>query len=322
MIPAVLFLAALAAGCEGDAIRTYRVPRPEPVRLLAAIVPQGKDMWFFKLVGPASAVGQENEAFTQFVRSLRFTGEKDEPVRWTVPEGWQKQPVSGMRYAAFRLGPNGALPELTVFRLGKSPLLDNVNRWRQRDLGLKPIKEDELGKVTEKLADSDLDVTMVDMIGPGTARGRSMRSPHPTRMGRGEDATWTVPSGWKKLPLKEFQKAHFQAGEGVRAFVTQMAPRFANLAMNINRWREKVGLPEVDDEEAARQPSRDIRVGGSPGKYFDIKGPKLRTLIVMVVRDEASWFFRIEGPSAAVAAQKKAFEEFVRSVKFTGGSDE
>jgi hypothetical protein len=315
----------LLAGCDNDQVRQYRVPReapPEPVRLLAAIVPHGKEMWFFKLLGPAGAVGEHRESFVEFVRSVRFTGDADDPIQWQAPGGWQKQPVSGMRYAAFLLGRNGRPPELTVFRFDKSPVLDNVNRWRNLDLGLKPISEKELGEVTQKLEVGDLEVTMVDMTGPGARKGRPMGAPHPPVMGRGEDATWTAPKGWQKLPLQQFQKAHFQAGEGeraARAFVTQMPARFASLTANINRWRDKVGLPEVDDEEAAKQPVKELRVGGSPAKYFDIKGPKLRTLVVMVVRDQASWFFRMEGPSAAVAAQKNAFEEFVRSVKFSGG---
>jgi hypothetical protein len=41
-------------------------------RLLAVMVPRGKRVWFFKMVGPAAAVAQQKTAFDTFVQSVRF----------------------------------------------------------------------------------------------------------------------------------------------------------------------------------------------------------------------------------------------------------
>src|SRR5262245_52047945 len=88
--------ALLVAGCQQDEIQRYRAAKPEPpapaapeqtaapgekgsVRMLAAILPQGERSWFVKLVGPTDAVAPYTEAFEQFVRSLRLTGNADRP---------------------------------------------------------------------------------------------------------------------------------------------------------------------------------------------------------------------------------------------------
>src|SRR5438094_98141 len=53
----LLALAALA-GCQPEAITTYRVPHVQkaPPRLLGAIAPVGESVWFLKLTGPAPEV--------------------------------------------------------------------------------------------------------------------------------------------------------------------------------------------------------------------------------------------------------------------------
>ena len=127
-----LTLAAL--GCQEE-IRRYEVPKPEPVaaeapklgqspvRMLVAMVPHGERTWFFKLVGPADTVGQQQEAFDRFVQSVRFTTQADKPLEWKVPDGWSAAGDAGkpaamiQRYATFHMGPSDQQGELTVTAL-------------------------------------------------------------------------------------------------------------------------------------------------------------------------------------------------------------
>jgi hypothetical protein len=181
----LLFLCSFAAvfliGCQEDEIRHYQVPKPETptpadqakVRLLAAIIPQGDNTWFFKLAGPAQQVEEHADAFQRFVQSVRFRNESRNPIDWKVPEGWRVQGGSGLgRYATFRLGPKDRPLELRVNRFGREAgtLLDNVNRWRHLDLGLPKITEQELGAVTRKLEVNGVAVTLVEMTGPGNRK--------------------------------------------------------------------------------------------------------------------------------------------------------
>jgi hypothetical protein len=43
-------------------------------RMLGAVVPHGGQTWFFKMTGPADAVGRQRDAFEAFLKSVRFDG--------------------------------------------------------------------------------------------------------------------------------------------------------------------------------------------------------------------------------------------------------
>ncbi len=43
----------------------------KPTRILGAIVPNGSDTWFFKLMGPDTLVANEKPAFLEFLRTIR-----------------------------------------------------------------------------------------------------------------------------------------------------------------------------------------------------------------------------------------------------------
>lgn len=191
-------LAALLwlAGCQDEEIRRYQVPKPETLqkdvpttdklqRLLGLIVPHGDRVWFFKLVGPQQLIAEQEEKFDGFIQTIRFQESRAEPITWKVPDGWQQEAGAGMRYATLHLGPKDQPLEMTVTALPRereaASVLENVNRWRGQ-LGLKPIPETELGRVSKEVKVGDTSATRVDMTGPGG--GRTGMSP-PFAPGRG-----------------------------------------------------------------------------------------------------------------------------------------
>ena len=123
---AIAGLSLLAAlGCQ-DEIRSYQVPKPEPiaeapsagkapVRMIVAMVPHGERTWFFKLTGPAETVAQQQEAFDKYVQSVHFTDQAGKPFETKVPEGWRasdtgKANAMVQRYATFHMGPRTKPP--------------------------------------------------------------------------------------------------------------------------------------------------------------------------------------------------------------------
>lgn len=171
----VLLLAGLLllAGCQQDEITRYPVPRAaadqREVRLLAAIVNLDKASWFFKLVGPADAVGKHEAAFREFVAGLTFPA--DDKAAWKLPAGWEEKAGDKLRHATL------ALPDqlnVTVFKFGPQPqlLLQNVNRWRKQDLGLPDLEEADLAKNLEKVPLAKGEALLVDSKGPGPKKGR------------------------------------------------------------------------------------------------------------------------------------------------------
>lgn len=191
---------ALLAGCgDGEQIRRYRVPEADletatdlaprtsvspreretyAARMLAAMMPQGDQTWFFKLLGPDEAVAAHETAFRDFLHSIRFV---DGKPAWTLPEGWRERPGADMRYATLLVGEDDPPLELsvigfgTVGEYGDDYILLNVNRWRHDQLGLERITLAELPDETEQIEIDGVTATVVSL------QGRAVVSDGPSR---------------------------------------------------------------------------------------------------------------------------------------------
>ena len=83
---------------------------------------------------------------------------------------------------------------------------------------------------------------------------------------------------------------------------------------NVNRWRRQLGLGRLGDvADASPEP---IDVDGQPGRLVDIAAADQSPLAVVTTRGTPTWFFKLTGPGTLVAAQRPAFEAFVRSIRF------
>jgi hypothetical protein len=338
-------------GCDKDQIRGYQVHRveTEPMtpahaalgrsRMLAAIVPHGDRIWFFKVLGPEEQVGEQKEAFDQFISSIRFSDQREPPISWSVPEGWEQQPGSEMRYASFSVGSYDPPLELTVIPLGSeaSSVLANVNRWRGQ-IGLPPIRDQELSEVTTQRDLGGVTATLVDLAGSGgsgagagvgqtaSAAGPPMASKAaPSR----SQLQYTVPNGWLENPNPRSPRvAAFQVAEGSQLAEVTVIPLpgpAGGLLSNVNRWREQIGLGPTTAEELSKE-LRTIEVAGSAAQAVHLVGPESAgtqrqgILGVILIRPDQTWFIKMQGPAALVAQQNSAFEAFVTSVRF-GSTD-
>jgi len=77
------------------------------------------------------------------------------PFTFKAADAWQPQPATGMRKAAFIVKDGARSAEITVIDLlASAPSvadpLENVNRWRG-EIGLEPIKQDQLAGIVQKL---------------------------------------------------------------------------------------------------------------------------------------------------------------------------
>ncbi|MBY0231143.1 MAG: hypothetical protein K2W96_17800 [Gemmataceae bacterium] len=331
-----LFLLAcflLAAGCgDSDGIDRYSVPKPVPrpyVRLVAAVLDDGPAQWYVKLLGREDLVAAQREAFDAFVKSLKPKGEKAE---WTVPAGWKEvaSPAKdGIKAeATFKAGDAAQPPLATVFRFGmKSPLLDNVNRWRRKDLGLSFLDEDGLKGVVQTVKAGDRDAAFVDMRGPGPGRARAadphagmdLKKPPAPRKGKplSDEMSYAVPAGWTELggrsgfvPTHSVIAVPDEAG-AAEVKITKMAA-FGDEKANLDRWRGEVGRGEVKTDRST------LDLPSGKAVSFDFAGDGKRSLVAVFQRPDAVWFVKLLGPSATVAKHKDAFESFVKSVQFKG----
>ena len=165
----------------------------EKLRTLAAIVPRGERVWFFKLTGNVNTVGAQAQNFDAFIKSIRFgagaaggapapdgglpasagsnTNANAAPAQlsgeptWDVPAGWVKQPDKPMRFATFKTSSDASAPEVIVSSFGAfGTMLDNINRWRGM-VGLEPVA-DEKDQSVEKIQIAGQDAALFDLTGP------------------------------------------------------------------------------------------------------------------------------------------------------------
>jgi hypothetical protein len=349
----LLGLALLAlAGCskEEEGVRHYLAPRVSSdaalaglnkVRLLAAVVPHDKETFFFKLVGPTEAVSARKEQFETFLRSVRFTGKEDKPVEWQLAEGWKEEPGNQVRFATIRLGAKDEPLEITVNRFPGTggDFLANVNRWRRLDLGRGPIDEQDLPKAVTDLKIDGKDVKLVDMTGPG---GKGMQRPpmagHPPipsgktagtspAARRPANFKYDKPAGWQEDNVRRSAFAPdlaFNVKDGNQEARVTVFRQAGDLLANVNRWRTgELKLPALSQAEVERLRQR-IEVDGQPADFVDLVNADApghpRVLGVVLPRRDAIWTLTMRGPAELLEKQKPAFEAFVKSVRFAGGT--
>jgi hypothetical protein len=341
-------------GCEKpEDIRVYTVPKQpklpllgdgakdedavasverKPTEILGAIIPRGEKTWYFKFMGAPPAVEMVKEDFARFIHSVGI-GEKG--PEWTLPEGWQASAGNEIRFATIRVStPQGKL-EMTVIPLPtsssglESQLLDNINRWRDQ-LGLSALTESQLSDSKEvvKFELQGEPVWVADLI--GSSAGNPMApGPSALKTPSREPAApkleplpfdCQVPESWQRVAAGRFQLAVFEIRDGNRKGTVSVSMAGGEIAANINRWRDQLGLPAVTDAELASDTQK-IQVDGNEGMLVDLVGSvgdrgRQSILGVIVPIQERQWFFKFSGDAELAEQLKPQFEAFVKSVKF------
>lgn len=357
-----LFLVG-TAGCDrSEKISHYRVPKDRALtasngpdaseetpsqaadfRMLAAMIPRGEQAWFFRLLGPADLVAGQTDNFRALVKSVHFVS--DAAPEWTLPEGWQQKPASGMRYATIEIAAPDAKSstaplDLSVTLLPRTEAdldaytLSNLNRWRGQ-LGLSPVALPQLHENVTSVEIVDGTATLVDLVGhkpqdsmsraPFAGRGIPSAAPlqDPRKEPRGpasssSELTYDKPAGWQPAPAGGLRKAAFAIADGAEsAEVTVISLDGAGGALlpNINRWRQQIELGEITQQELDAG-LRKIEVAAQSGDYVELVGPKKAILGVMAAEGGRAWFFKMTGDVPLVNREKPNFEAFVRSVRF------
>jgi hypothetical protein len=351
LVCALMTAGLTASGCSDPyPVRQYTVAKPvaadaftpSPGAPQSPIVAR-RSAWFFKLLGPEAAVASQAEAFSRLVRGVDFTS--DGNPRWTLPEGWNERRETGLRFATIEV-PGDPRLEISVSSLPAADptsaeyLLSNINRWRgQLELG--PINDAEgLAQSREKGELEQLEaggrkLSLVNLSGKtaehGDARmlvailtndstaagsGATAAAPSPSTSAVADKPfTYTLPWGWTEAPLKMFQLASFTAGEGSEKLAISVSTAGGDLAGNVNRWRQQVGLPSVSSSDVTAA-AREVAVGGTPGKYFVVEGTSDAILGVIAERAGVQWFIKATGPKSVIEKERSSFEEFVRSLRF------
>ena len=134
--------------------------------------------------------------------------------------------------------------------------------------------------------------------------------------------TWTPPAGWTDIGPDAANVGRFAAGDASVA-ITALTSMEGKETVLVNMWRQVRGQKPLEEAEAAKS-LKDVPIADGTGHMFefaDTQGEKpTRFVVAFAHRPEGSLFFKIQGPEPAVTAQKPAFFEFLKTVKFAEGT--
>lgn len=144
----------------------------------------------------------------------------------------------------------------------------------------------------------------------------------PVIKAEGPGLTWTAPAGWTSKPATAMRKATLlvptAGGAAIELAVTAFPGDVGGELANVNRWRNQLGLAPLAPADLAGAVTRQSANGLNFAIVDFANGATTnpqRTLGAIVPFNGATWFFKLAGPDASVAAQKSAFLAFLQTVK-------
>ncbi|HEX7570024.1 MAG TPA: hypothetical protein VF492_05930 [Verrucomicrobiae bacterium] len=146
----------------------------------------------------------------------------------------------------------------------------------------------------------------------------------PSTMDAASKPTWTVPADWKEGQLAQFLVAKFviqgSGNASAAVNVSQLSGDGGGLLPNINRWRAQLGQSPATEDDLAKLPTIDasgVKATLVPINGTDARSGQAASLVgVVLPLNGQTWFYKLMGDPAVVAAQKDAFTQFVQSAKY------
>ena len=354
-----LLLLISVACSKQEEITSYTVPKTDSgfgpvgsdsamapakeVRMLAAILPDSPQNWFFKMTGSPEQVKAEFDPFVQFLKSVSL---KDGKPEWKLPENWSQEPGSSMRFATLKVKGSDPPVELSVIPLPASSnldedLLSNINRWRDQ-VGLGNITGTQLKDASDKPAldtelftvkDGDQTMTVVSLKGKMSANpmgrapfasgmrgGGGLPAPGPVTppTAAASPIKFETPAGWKPGRSGGMRKAAFNIVEGDESgevTVIDLSKENNPLLLNINRWRGQVGLKDITEADLPKN-SEQLKAGDLEATYVKLIGSKEAILGAIIYRGNLAWFVKYKGSTKLAEQEEARFKQFVQSIRF------
>ena len=311
------------------------------VRMLGAIVPHADRAWFFKVAGPRESLDAHADRFVALIKSLRFGDQPEAGPQWSLPDGWSQKTGSGFRFATIEIPSAQDRLELSVSQLPVPEgdrteyILSNVNLWREQ-MGLGPIGSEDLASSAPQIALSDHPDTkayLVDLTGypprggghGGMSGGGSVMAPATAPAAAESKLGYQVPEGWTQGQLtisrggiQVRRNAAFEVQEEEKRLeitVTSLPAESNPILSNVNRWRQQIGLDPIAQDDLERD-ARRLSVGELAADYVQINGSDQTILGAILVRQDTSWFIKLQGDPKLAERERERFESFVQSLVF------
>lgn len=135
---------------------------------------------------------------------------------------------------------------------------------------------------------------------------------------------WEVPAGWTAAEPGQMILAKFTAqngGNSADITVSSFPGDVGGLLANVNRWRDQVGLPKLDEGGLASA-TQTIDLSEGKGTVVDVtgndrkSGQTARLVGVIVPRAGQTWFYKLMGHPDVAEHEKAALIQFARSAHY------
>lgn len=144
-------------------------------------------------------------------------------------------------------------------------------------------------------------------------------SPAPSRF------QWKAPEGWVRQPPKPMREVTFKPAGATttECYIAVLGGMGGGLAANVNRWRQQMGQPALDEAGIAALPTAEV-LGGkgvfvtvAEGDFSGDAGEQLEgaALLGFIVERPSDWVFvKMRGPAIEVLPEQASFEAFCKSL--------
>jgi len=175
-------------------------------------------------------------------------------------------------------------------------------------------------------------VSEVRVVQPSAAtehvHGSDMQAAPP--QAEGPSLSYKTPDGWRDVGKDGMRVVNLRAGadDAAECYATVLSGTGGGVAMNVNRWRAQMGLPEAGDEDIANLPTIPMLSGkavfidlaGTFGGMDDVHtGTETREsfalLGAILMRDKDAVFLKMTGPEDVLKQERENFVALAASLQ-------
>jgi hypothetical protein len=137
------------------------------------------------------------------------------------------------------------------------------------------------------------------------------------------DLRWTLPAGWKQVPVPPNPVFMPVADIAVSAdqpevllTISQMpdSPGARSVYANVSRWARQLKIEPPAEGDLSKVA---VHMDGSlPLDLVTLESADAKLLGIIMSHAQDTWVFKLSGPKAVVEAQGPAFAEFIRTIHF------
>jgi hypothetical protein len=269
-------------------------------RIIAGIASTKDDQTvFFKMRGNAALAESQKEAFTQWIGTVRMAASNGNGA------------AAGSEAGAPGANPHAGMPMPSTG--GTDP---HAGVQMPTAGGTDPHAGMQMpgGMPSAGGANPHAGMAMGDM-----SQSMAAMAPMGGSANDADKPKWEVPQGWESVPASSMRVASFkvpgQNGDALDVSISNLSGNGGGDLLNVNRWRQQVGLSPITEEEMKKQVVP-VKAKNAQVQTLDLSGGQRRMLVGWALVGGKTWFFKVTGSDALATSQKDNFTKFLQSVEF------